>query len=183
MAKSYSIENLTVCSSLQEEKRSWDNLVPPTSNNTAERYPTASINLDPSAIDASLLDPSQSDILNTLLSNLSTKSEDDNHTPQAPQPLTSIDTVTAAQQRISSIAQSLEFKIDQFADSTHRMEQYRQTAERVADRILASGAQRLEERDRKLRERSNGANGGNLDAIDTLRSLGRVMHGKGKGRS
>ncbi|KAF1350703.1 Mis12-Mtw1 protein family-domain-containing protein [Delphinella strobiligena] len=168
---------------LQEEKRSWDSLVPPTGNNTAERYPTASINLDPSAIDASLLDPSQSDILNTLLSNLSTKSEDDNHTPQAAQPSTTIDTVTAAQQRISSIAQTLEFKIDQFADSTHRMEQYRQTAERVADRILASGAQKLEERDRKLRERSNGAHGGNVDVIDTLRSLGRVLHDKSKGRS
>lgn len=79
-----------------------------------------------------------------------------------------------AQGRIASIAQTLEFKIDQFVDSTHRLEQYRQTAERVADRVLSTGAQKLEEKEQKLRERS----GGKGDIMDTLRGLGRVLNDK-----
>lgn len=65
------------------------------------------------------------------------------------------------------------------------MEQYRQTAERAADRILASGAQKLEDRDQKVKARNGGGAGaaaGGGDAMDTLRSLARVLHGKEKGK-
>lgn len=174
-----------IISRLQVEKRSWDDLISATSGQSdknASRKPNSTINLDPSSIDRSLLDSSQAEILNTLLSNTTldpqiTHSKAGVASESHAQASTS--TASMVQQRIGTIAQSLEFTIDQFADSTHRMEQYRQTAERVADRILASGAQQLEDRDQKLRER----HGGSVDAIDTLRSLSKVLHGKGKGRS
>lgn len=168
---------LTIMGRLQLEKRSWDDLTKSTSASTANSTHTNApvrISLDPSDIDPSLLDPSQAEILRALLDPAQTESISQPHPP--PSSSTPFDTVANARERISSIAQSLEFKIDQFADSTHRLEQYRQTADRVADRVLATGAQKLEEKDQKLRERS----GGNGDIVDTLRGLGRVMNDRGR---
>lgn len=68
------------------------------------------------------------------------------------------------------------------------MAQYRLVADRVADSVLAAGAQRLEERDRLLRGSTATAGGSGgagksgdggkepVDPIDTLRSLSRVLH-------
>lgn len=160
--------------------------------------------LQASSIDATLLDPSQADILNQLLANTSISSEaqfhdkqrrNDTETSQTetsatatrtlPEATTTTTTTVAssAQERVANVARSLEFKIDCLVDGTHRMEQYRQTVERVADQLLSVGAQKLEDRDKALAERSGagsgGADGGDA-MVDTLRSLGRVLHGKGR---
>lgn len=88
--------------------------------------------------------------------------------------------VSNIQSRVANVSKSLEFKIDLFADSLHRVEQYRLLGERVADRVLADGAKALEERERERKERvanvsgdGNGA-GGRADSIDVLRALSRV---------
>lgn len=145
-----------------------------------ERYPNQQLSLDASGIDATLLDPSQASILASLLG-----------PSTAPEPRTASESlVDSACRRIAAIAQSLEFKIDRFADGVHRLEQYRLGAERVADRVLESGARRLEERERerarKTEEPTSGATGirgatGRVDAIDVLRALSRVAHGTDNG--
>jgi kinetochore protein Mis13/DSN1 len=55
----------------------------------------------------------------------------------------------------------------------HKIEQYRNTAERVADRILGTAAQRLEERDRKKKEEV-GTEG--IGVGDVLRGLAGVLN-------
>lgn len=70
------------------------------------------------------------------------------------------------------LASSLEPHIDVFADGVHKIEQYRQTAERVADRVLGTAAKRLEERDREAKERV-GTQG--IGVGDILRGLAGVL--------
>ena len=70
------------------------------------------------------------------------------------------------------LSESLEPSIDLFADGVHKVEQYRNTAERVADRILGTAAKRLEERDRETKERA-GADG--IGVGDVLRGLAGVL--------
>jgi len=127
------------------------------------------MDLDPSKIDASLLDPSQADILQALMGTSSSKEE----------ATTTNHTLAHIQSRINEITIPLESKIDTFADSLHRLEQYRQGAERVADKILASGAERLEDRDQERKEKA----GGQVDSMDVLRALSRAANKAGKGRS
>ncbi|GAB7350417.1 hypothetical protein MBLNU459_g1030t1 [Dothideomycetes sp. NU459] len=169
---------------LQEEKRSWDSLIkstpaaPAASSDQAEAAGAALVSLDPSDIDTTILDPSQAEILRSLLapSPPEARGGDDSHGQAQAPSSTMPDTAGDARDRIGAIAKTLEFKLDRFADSTHRLEQYRLMAERVADRVLGSGAQKLEERDRKLRERT----GGSGDVMDTLRGLGRVLNDKSR---
>ncbi|KAK8215292.1 hypothetical protein M8818_001913 [Zalaria obscura] len=142
---------------LQAEKRSWDELLASTNPAKQPAQTDSPPSLDPSSLDASLLDPSQSEILQSLLS------------VSGPHP-TSSDLVSETKERLANVTESLEFKIDQFADGMHRLEQYTQVADRVADQVLAAASQKLEERDRERRERS-----GNVDSIDVLRGLSRAM--------
>ena len=165
---------------LQDEKRSWDDLMSRTTAAKSESSAPGSApppDVDLSKIDGSLLDPAQCEILNQLFKSTTLGTELGTATQQDAQGSTS--PLSTARKRMSRLAQSLEFKVDRLADSSHRMEQYRQTAERVADRIIASAAERLEERDHRAREKSGGGVGG--DPIDTLRSLARVMRAKGNG--
>ena len=122
-----------------------------------------SVNLDPATIDATVLDPAQVEILHALLAPEQTESSG------APQ--TRIDIVTSTQSQLGALSDSLEFKVDLLADNVHRLEQYRQGAERIADRILAAGAERLEERDQ---ERKAATGSGQVDSIDVLRALSRA---------
>ena len=66
----------------------------------------------------------------------------------------------------------LEFKIDQFADGLHKLEQYQETAGRVADKILALSAVRLDERERKEKEEIGTRD---LPMQEVLRSLSRIL--------
>jgi kinetochore protein Mis13/DSN1 len=54
----------------------------------------------------------------------------------------------------------------------HKIEQYRQTAERVADRVLGTASKRLEERERDVRER---VGTGGVGVGDLLKGLAGVL--------
>lgn len=121
-------------------------------------------------IDTSLLDPTQAEILSKLRIP-PTQTED----PQLPPSSTftfTFTTPSALQSHLSKLGQSLEPNIDLFADGIHKIEQYRNTAERVADRVLSTAAKRLEERDREVKERA-GTDG--IGVGDLLRGLAGVL--------
>ncbi|KXJ90831.1 kinetochore-associated protein Dsn1/Mis13 [Microdochium bolleyi] len=74
--------------------------------------------------------------------------------------------------RLQILQQSLEFKIDQLADSVHKVEQRVLTAGRQADKVLALSATRLKER----AERERGSAGTReMPVMEVLRSLGRIL--------
>lgn len=154
---------------LEEEKASWERLEKSTASTTSATAPTndtTAINL--SDIDTSLLDPAQAAILSQLqLPPASTEEQ----SPPAAFTFT-FTTATALQSHLSKLSQSLEPNIDLFADGVHKIEQYRNTAERVADRILGTAAKRLEDRDREVKERA-GADG--IGVGDVLRGLAGVL--------
>lgn len=120
-----------------------------------------------STIDPSLLDSDQAAIFSVLQLPQPPPSSD--HQQQQPFTFT---TPTALQTHLNKLSQTLEPHIDLFADGVHKLEQYRNTAERVADRILATASKRLEERDRDVKSRV-GAEG--IGVGDVLRGLGRVL--------
>ncbi|TIA38018.1 hypothetical protein D6C78_04309 [Aureobasidium pullulans] len=166
---------------LQEEKRAWDDLLtstsPPKDSTTpAETEASSShmqLDISPTAIDPSLLDPSQADLLQTLLSGISLNSSEPSTTP-AP-----TSTLESTKQRIGTIASTLEFKIDKLADGAHKLEQYRAGAQRLADHLLSVGAEKLEERDKSVREKSSASTGGQVDSLERLRGLSRVLNKRG----
>lgn len=160
---------------LQAEKRTWDDLLastsqPKASTETADAESSSQPQLDisPRSINPSLLDPSQADHLQTLLSSISLNSSDS----AATQSSTTLETT---KQRVGTIASSLEFKIDKLADGAHKLEQYTAQAQKLADRMLSVGAEKLEERDRGVREKSSSGSG-QVDALDRLRGLSRVLN-------
>lgn len=160
---------------LQAEKRTWDDLLTSTSQpkpsaETADAESSQSpLDISPQSINPSLLDPSQADHLQTLLSSISL-----NNPTDLPATQTS-NTLYSTKQRVGTIASSLEFKIDKLADGAHKLEQYTAGAQRLADRVLGVGAEKLEERDRGVREKSSSGSG-QVDALDRLRGLSRVLN-------
>lgn len=74
--------------------------------------------------------------------------------------------------QLQELQSGLEFKVDQFADGVHKMEQYQQTAGRVANKILAISAVRLEERDKREKEATGTRD---LPMQEVLRSLSRIL--------
>ncbi|KAF2432479.1 hypothetical protein EJ08DRAFT_609293 [Tothia fuscella] len=133
---------------LQEEKKTWEAL---RKDNSATAEPTSSNTSD--EIDSSLLYPEQAKILATLQTSSHPDSAD----------------ISA---RLQKISVSLEPQVDLFADGIHKISQYRQQAERVADKILSSTATRLEKRDREAREAS-GTTG--VGAREVLSALGGAL--------
>jgi kinetochore protein Mis13/DSN1 len=133
-------------------------------------------------IDASLLDPSQAAILASLQRAHSgpdpTLSTPASNIESVPPSSTStftftFTTPTALQTHLTKLTQSLEPNIDLFADGVHKIEQYRSTAERVADRVLGTAAKRLEERDKVGKEKV-GSEG--IGVGDVLRGLAGVLN-------
>lgn len=106
--------------------------------------------------DASLLDPEEAQIFRALTDTTSSFANLRIHT----------------QTRIRALQQSLEFKIDHLADSVHKVEQRVSTAGREADRVLASSAARLKEREEK-EKKSAGTK--DMPVMEVLRSLGRIL--------
>jgi kinetochore protein Mis13/DSN1 len=82
-------------------------------------------------------------------------------------------------ERLRAVQSGLEFKIDQFADGVHKLEQYQETAGRVADRVLALSAVRLEGRERKEKEEIGTRD---LPMQEVLRSLSRILPDGGNRR-
>ncbi|KAH7351212.1 Mis12-Mtw1 protein family-domain-containing protein [Rhexocercosporidium sp. MPI-PUGE-AT-0058] len=117
--------------------------------------------LDPSHIDTSLLTPEQAAILTEVTS------------------ISALEIRKQASERIQSLHPDLEFKVDQFADGVHKLEQYQQTVGRVADKILALCAVRLDERDRREKEEIGTRD---LPMQEVLRSLSRILPEGSKGR-
>ncbi|KAI9834340.1 MAG: hypothetical protein M1826_004266 [Phylliscum demangeonii] len=122
----------------------------------------------PSAIDPNLLaSDSQRTILHALLT----------RPPPPPESTTTdatgTDRTTAAllSTQLSSLASHLEPTIDRIADGVYKLEQYRATAERVADSALAAVAARLQARDQAQRERAGTSE---VPLLEVLRGLGRV---------
>jgi kinetochore protein Mis13/DSN1 len=123
--------------------------------------PDESKELDPSQIDASLLDPEQAAILSELASS------------------SAQDIRKQASKRLRTLQSNLEFQVDQFADGVHKLEQYQETVGRVADKILAMSAVRLEERDRREKEEIGTRD---LPMQEVLRSLSRILPESGSAR-
>ncbi|KAK4899317.1 hypothetical protein LTR28_001541, partial [Elasticomyces elasticus] len=160
---------------LRESKASWDALLGSTTSSSFSDKPNEQspqpfqLDLEPASLDASLLDTEQANILQSLLAPHSDhRSAPD---PSASQPNSNVLNTTphdiyALSSRLKSMAETLEFKTDSFTDGIHRINQYRMQADRVADRVLADTAEKLDEREGKKE-----------DVVDTLRALGKAMSG------
>lgn len=146
---------------LKAERDQWKTLSKPPPS-LPPILPPNTTSIIPSHINASLLDPEQAAILATLTSH-------------------SADSIRAnAQQRLQTLYSGLQFKVDQFADGVHKVEQYQQTVGRVADKILALSAVRLEEREKKEKEAIGTRD---LPMQEVLRSLSRILPDAGGGGS
>ena len=117
-------------------------------------FPENTRELSPSQIDASLLDPEQA----AILAEISSKS--------------ALDLRNQATDRLKALQSGLEFQVDQFADGVHKLEQYQETVGRVADKMLALSAVRLEDRDRREKEEIGTRD---LPMQEVLRSLSRIL--------
>ncbi|KAI5206072.1 hypothetical protein E4T39_02730 [Aureobasidium subglaciale] len=167
---------------LQVEKRAWDDLLsstcpkPPAPTTESEAPSQTQLDISPHSIDPSILDPSQADILQTLLSGISLNSSKPNSsTTTSTAPTT---TLESTKTRITTMTSTLEFKIDKLADGAHKLEQYTAGAQKLADHVLSVGAEKLEERNKIVREKSQGASG-QVDALERLRGLSRVLNKRG----
>ncbi|KAF1829695.1 hypothetical protein BDW02DRAFT_535671, partial [Decorospora gaudefroyi] len=151
---------------LEEEKVAWESLssipkaMPPP--------PAPSIPPTLAQIEPSLLEPTQAAILTSL------QQQEQQHQHQPPQSAFTFTSPVALQTHLTSLSNSLEPQIDLFADGVHKIEQYRATAERVADRVLGTASKRLEERDKEAKARV-GTEG--VGVGDVLRGLAGVLGG------
>ncbi|KAF7953078.1 hypothetical protein EAE96_006297 [Botrytis aclada] len=110
--------------------------------------------LSPAQIDPNLLDPEQSAILSLIKSSSSLSLREN------------------ASERLKNIHQEIEGKVDCFLDGIHKIERYAETVGRVADKILALSAVRLEERERREREVVGTRD---VPMVEVLRSLSRIL--------
>lgn len=140
---------------LKEQRSQWKAIAKPPPPNPPI-FPDDSTEIDPSNIDASLLDPEQANILATLA---------------APSALDLRDEIA---KQVQELQAGLEFQVDQFVDGVHKLEQYKETAGRAASKILSISAVRLEERDRKEKEAVGTRD---LPMQEVLRSLSRILPG------
>ncbi|KAE9375498.1 hypothetical protein N431DRAFT_454132 [Stipitochalara longipes BDJ] len=139
--------------SLREERDQWKALAKPPPS-LPPLFPNNTQELSPSQIDASLLDPEQAAILAEISST------------------SALDLRNQAAERLRTLQSGLEFKVDQFADGVHKLEQYQETVGRVAVKMLALTAVRLEDRDRKEKEEIGTRD---LPMQEVLRSLSRIL--------
>ncbi|KAF1933322.1 uncharacterized protein M421DRAFT_97499 [Didymella exigua CBS 183.55] len=153
---------------LEEEKAAWESL-----ETSAASFPSVAVPTNDTAttlanIDTSLLDPAQAAILAQLRLPPTLAEEQ----PPSIAFTFTFTTPFALQSHLNKLSQLLEPNIDLFADGVHKIEQYRNTAERVADRVLGIAAKRLEDRDREVKERV-GAD--DIGVSDVLRGLAGVL--------
>lgn len=98
-----------------------------------------------SAIDSSILDPSQQSLLNRL-GYATPRIETDHQTAQQQRTQPQISSADVSS-RLSRITTSLAPTLDTFASSLHDIDVYRSAADSLSSRILRICAERLEERD------------------------------------
>ncbi|PGH23109.1 hypothetical protein AJ80_02883 [Polytolypa hystricis UAMH7299] len=128
--------------------------IPPPSSSSSSSEP----------IDASLLDPSQQPILNTLLNTSNSNNDNTSTTPDsAAHEPTSTSSISAISARLSRLTTSLAPTLDTFAAGMHNIELFCGSADRVAGQVLAICAARLDERDRIRRVVEEGEEEGEED--------------------
>jgi kinetochore protein Mis13/DSN1 len=154
--------------SLEEEKAAWEALAALPTPPALPPIPTTTPTF--ADIDASLLDSQQASILATLQI-LQTPQPAESSSEPSPSTFT-FTTPAALQAHLENLSLSVEPNIDLFADGVHKIEQYRNTAERVADRVLGTASKRLEERDKESKEKV-GSEG--IGVGDVLRGLAGVL--------
>lgn len=74
--------------------------------------------------------------------------------------------------RLQTIQSSVEFKVDNLADSIHKMNLRVLTAGKQADKVLALSSERLKEREEREKEATRTKE---LPVMEVLRSLGRIL--------
>lgn len=79
---------------------------------------------------------------------------------------------SSTRSRLQAIQSSVEFRVDNLADSVHKMDLRVITAGKQADKVLALGSERLKERELKERE---AAGTKEMPVMEVLRSLGRIL--------
>ncbi|PQE17688.1 mis12-mtw1 family protein [Rutstroemia sp. NJR-2017a BVV2] len=110
--------------------------------------------LSPSQIDTTLLDPEQAAILDLVATSSALTLREN------------------ASERLKRIQDGIEGKVDRFVDCIHKVERYGETVGRVADKMLALSAVRLEERERLEREKVGTRD---VPMVEVLRSLSRIL--------
>jgi kinetochore protein Mis13/DSN1 len=85
--------------------------------------------------------------------------------------------LTTTSERLAAVTENLEFKIDTLADGVHKLEQHRETADRVAGRILQIAATKLEERDREIKRKEGTEK---VPMLQVLQGLAGVMAREGR---
>lgn len=89
---------------------------------------------------------------------------------QSQRPPSTTELVAAVRARLDAVTTTVEFEADKLADGTHVLGQHVEVADRVAGAVLRGRALRLEERERRGRERE-----GAVGVRDTLRGLSRIL--------
>ncbi|KAL5412026.1 hypothetical protein PMIN03_004499 [Paraphaeosphaeria minitans] len=154
---------------LEEEKAAWEalaavpdsSLAPPSIQTGTQTF---------ADINASLLDSEQAAILAALQTSQQPQPEESCFAPSSS--TFTFTTPAALQTHLEKLSLSLEPNIDLFADGVHKIEQYRNTAERVADRVLGTASKRLGERDKESKVKA-GTEG--IGVGDVLRGLAGVL--------
>ncbi|MCJ1474416.1 hypothetical protein MMC13_003074 [Lambiella insularis] len=141
---------------LQSERQTWESLLAPPTALLLENVPPDIVPSSTTISAEVLASPSQTTALETLQSL---------HFPDHPLFADSIQT------RLQDVSRYLEFKIDTFAENIHVLSQYRAEADRLADRVLETSADVLEERERQRAERG----GGEIGTREVLRGLSRMI--------
>lgn len=145
---------------LRAERETWETLLRPPPNKEPILPPLPSTPADPATSDASVLsDATQITALQSLRSLAS------DFQPSF---------IAATSSRLQTINSNLEFEVDKFANNVHTLGVYKDAAERIAEDVLATGAEALEKRDKEGRSRANGE-AGEVGTRDVLRALSRVV--------
>lgn len=74
--------------------------------------------------------------------------------------------------RLQNIQTNVEFKVDNLADSVHKMDLRVITAGKQADKVLALSSERLKERETREKEALGTKE---MPVMEVLRSLGRIL--------
>ena len=126
-----------------------DSTVPPLASKLDDKHAQETIG---SAIQTELLDSPQRAILEKMQGPTS-----DDAATMEPQSI---------QQRLQTLANNLEFSVDQFAHGIHALATTQATGEKLAERTLAEAADVLTARDQERRQQGKGA-----DAMNALKAL------------
>ncbi|KAJ4396313.1 hypothetical protein N0V93_000532 [Gnomoniopsis smithogilvyi] len=140
---------------LKEQRKSWRALQTPLPQ-VSPLYPPDADPKKAPLPDASLLDAEEA----TMLESLTNPSSSFAHLK------------STTRSRLQSIQSSVEFKVDNLADSIHKMNLRVMTAGKQADKVLALSSERLKEREVREKEATGTKE---LPVMEVLRSLGRIL--------